>query len=173
MPTRVPWLPMKEDFSFSAKSGSVQRDTPQVDPYGDGYYTPIDLGMTSEDDDAKRARLIDGLDQAEWVIIPNNRFYSTMTRNPLRYPLSSQFYDALFEGTLGFARERVVSSPPRLAGLVIQDQVSPEAQVRCPVVSHSPGLQKKLSAFTIIRRSTYSERRRPIRASASCRGFPA
>ena len=77
--------------------------------------------MVADDDEAKRARLIAHLDAGEWLVIPNNRFYDSMTRNPLRFPLTTRFYDALFAGELGYSRALVVASPPRLAGVAIAD----------------------------------------------------
>src|SRR5262249_27705773 len=51
--------------------------------------------------------------------------YDSITRNPLRFPLTTRYYDALFAGELGFERVPEVASLPRLFGLSIDDQALP------------------------------------------------
>jgi YYY domain-containing protein len=129
IPARVPRLAASEVFDLDGPSGTVPLGAANVDPFGEGYYVPIDLMMTTDDDAAKRVRLISQLDKAEWLVIPNNRFYDSMQRNPLRFPLSTRFYNALFSGELGFSRFLVVGSLPRIAGLSVDDQsLSPPGQ---------------------------------------------
>ena len=126
IPARVPWLPPADTLDLQGNSGTVPMGALRVDPYAEGYYTSIDLGMTGEDDEGKRLRLLDALDRADWVVIPNNRFYDSMIRNPLRYPLSSKFYDELFSGRLGFSCQLEMSSMPSLAGISLRDQALPK-----------------------------------------------
>lgn len=129
VPARVPQLAASDVLDLNGPSGTVPLGAASVDPFGEGYYVPIDLMMTTDDDAAKRAHLISQLDKAQWLVVPNNRFYDSMQRNPLRFPLSTRFYDALFSGELGFSRFLVVDSLPRIAGLVVDDQsLSPPGQ---------------------------------------------
>ncbi|MGE0806095.1 MAG: DUF2298 domain-containing protein, partial [Burkholderiaceae bacterium] len=125
VPTRVPWLPPTLALNDRTPSGTTSRFAPKLDAFAERYYRGLDLLMVGDDDEAKRQRLLDVLDDSEWLVVPNNRFYAAMQWNPLRFPLSIAFYDALFDGSLGFERHRVVSSMPRLAGLTIADQVLP------------------------------------------------
>jgi len=125
VPMSVLWLPATDRFDLAGPSGTAPRDAEGVDPFGQGYYRSLNLEMATEDDGAKRRRLLDCLDDGEWLVVPNNRFYDSMTRNPLRFPLATRFYDALFAGELGYSPALVVASPPRIAGLTIPDQALP------------------------------------------------
>lgn len=125
VPTRAPRLAPADEIDLRGPSGQAPMSAATVDPVAEGYYVPIDLAMVVEDDDTKRERLIERIDKAEWIVIPNNRFYDSMVRNPLRFPLSIRFYDALFSGELGYSRHLVVASPPRIAGVSFDDQALP------------------------------------------------
>lgn len=125
VPTRVPWPAPAAVLDLRGPSGTASRGAELLDAVAAGYYAPVDLRMVEEDDERKRQRLIEELDAAEWLIVPNNRFYDSMRRNPLRFPLSTRFYDALFAGELGYARHLVVGSMPRLGGWSIDDQALP------------------------------------------------
>jgi len=125
VPARVPRLAPADVLDLRGASGTVIPGGATVDPFAEGYYVPLDLAMTTEDDEAKRGRLIERIDEAEWLIVPNNRFYDSMPRNALRFPLSTRFYDALFSGELGYERFLVVDSLPRFAGVTVDDQSLP------------------------------------------------
>ena len=127
VPTRVARLPGAGALDLAGPSGTTALGAEGIDPFGQGYYVPLDLGMAGEDDARKRARLLDRLDAGEWLVVPNQRFYGSMTRNPLRFPLATRFYDALFGGELGYSIALAVASPPRLAGIAIPDQALPVA----------------------------------------------
>ena len=67
-----------------------------------GLLLGVDLGLSGEDDDTLRARLINGLHNSDYISISSNRFYDSKLRNPLRWPLTERYYKALFSGKLGF-----------------------------------------------------------------------
>lgn len=125
VPTRVVRLPGAGALDLAGPSGTAARNGEGVDPFGQGYYVPLDLDMATEDDARKRTRLLERLDAGEWLVVTNQRFYASMTRNPLRFPLATRFYDALFGGELGYSVALVAASPPRLAGIAIADQALP------------------------------------------------
>jgi YYY domain-containing protein len=127
VPTRVVRLPGSGALDLAGPSGTAAWQAEGIDPFGEGYYVPLDLDMAGEDDARKRTRLLDRLDAGEWLVIPNQRFYGSMTRNPLRFSLATRFYDALFGGELGYSVALVAASPPRLAGVAIPDQALPVA----------------------------------------------
>lgn len=126
MPMNVPWLAPTAVFDPHAPSGRTPRGGPGVDPFAERHYRMLDLGIVNEDDDAKREHMLHVLDETEWLVLPNNRFYDAMLGNPLRFPLSIRFYDALFRGELGFERAITLTSMPSLAGAVIFDQALPD-----------------------------------------------
>ena len=125
LPTRVPWLPAADQLDLRGPSGTTAHDAPGVDPFGDNYYRVLDLDLVPEDNEAKRERMLGVLDAAEWISIPNNRFYDSITRNPLRFPLTTRFYDALFRGELGFERALTIATRPTFLGIGVWDQALP------------------------------------------------
>jgi len=125
LPMNVPWLAPTATLDPQAPSGRTPRGGPGVDPFAERHYRMLDLGIVDEDDAAKRERMLHVLDEAEWLVLPNNRFYDAMLGNPLRFPLTVRFYDALFRGELGFERAMTLTSMPSLAGAVIVDQALP------------------------------------------------
>ena len=73
------------------------------------------------DDREKMDELAKRLSQAEYLFFYSNRPYSSVARAPDRYPLSSSYYQKLFEGELGYLLDRRFTSHPRLLGISFQD----------------------------------------------------
>jgi hypothetical protein len=89
-------------------------------------YHQYPLEMSWEDTPQKRERMRYVLDHADYIVISSNRFYGALTRLPRRFPMSIDYYRALFAGRLGFELVREFSSPPTL-GLRFDDQSAEEA----------------------------------------------
>lgn len=90
-----------------------------------GLLLGVDLGLAGEDDELLRTRLIDGLRHSDYVSISSNRFYDSKTRNPLRWPLTERYYEALFSGELGFDLVARFEESFELGPLRISDQRLP------------------------------------------------
>ncbi|MGD8634131.1 MAG: DUF2298 domain-containing protein, partial [Anaerolineales bacterium] len=95
----------------------------------------------------KLERIAEYLDESEYLLISSNRQYGTITRVPVRYPLTIAYYRALFgcpepltvlecgaraevdelESSLGYELVRVFESHPRLGPVEINDQLAEEA----------------------------------------------
>ena len=73
-----------------------------------GLVLGIEMWLSGEDDELMRERLLGALHSSDYFTISSNRFYDTKTRNPLRWPLTSRYYQALFAGELGFELARAV-----------------------------------------------------------------
>ena len=54
------------------------------------------------DNQSKYSDILRSLDVSDYLTIASNRFYDTETRNLLRWPLTTRYYDKLFGGELGF-----------------------------------------------------------------------
>ena len=72
-------------------------------------------------------------------MLASNRLWRTIPRLPERYPMSTRYYQALFDGELGFEQVYTWATPPRLGPLVIDDQaptrVSPSTTIPGPLSS--------------------------------------
>ena len=95
----------------------------------------------------KLERIVDYLEQGDYLTISSNRQYGTIPRVPIRYPLTSVFYRELFgcpdgmdvptcgataevglyRGSLGYSLVEVFESHPSIGGLQINDQFAEEA----------------------------------------------
>lgn len=82
----------------------------------------LDLRLYDADDAAKRQHLLQTLTRAQYIIVSSNRVWGSVPRLPQRWPLTTAYYYALFEGRLGFQPIREWTSYPRLnfAGRTIE-----------------------------------------------------
>ena len=66
-----------------------------INAYDQAMSFPIDNQIKYDD-------ILRSLDLGDYLTIASNRFYDTETRNPLRWPLTTRYYDKLFAGELGY-----------------------------------------------------------------------
>ncbi len=97
-----------------------------LDPFG-GMYHGIDASWYDEDTPEKRDKAIQWLDQTDYVFLSSNRLYGSIPRLPMRYPLTTKYYQWLFDGSLGFTKVAEFTSRPQLFGIEINDDNAEEA----------------------------------------------
>ncbi|MEM7335277.1 MAG: phospholipid carrier-dependent glycosyltransferase [Chloroflexota bacterium] len=68
------------------------------------------------DDDVKLQVNLALMSEAEYLTVVSNRIYGVVTRLPDRYPISSQYYQLLFDGELGYEPVFVFERSPTIAG---------------------------------------------------------
>ncbi len=125
-----------------------------------GQLIPQQLQIYWEDDPNKRAVMQRGLDNSEYLVISTNRRYDSQSRIPYRWPMTMRFYDALFNGSLGFTLEKTFQETYQLGPLRVSDQYLPtdtgpkwlnefEAEEAFHVYDHpAVFIFKKTSAYT-------------------------
>jgi len=94
------------------------------DPFG-GMYSGIEMQHYHEDTPEKRAQLYDWLNRADYIFTASNRLYASIPRLPLRYPLTIEYYRALFAGELGFKLAADFTSRPAIGPFQFPDQENP------------------------------------------------
>ena len=77
------------------------------------------------DDQRKYESLIESLTQGDYLTIASNRFYDTEPRNPLRFPLTTLYYEKLFNGELGYDLVAVFDESFELGPWRVSDQHLP------------------------------------------------
>ncbi len=77
------------------------------------------------DTEEKRQYLLDWLDEADFIALSSNRLYASIPRLPMRYPLTTAYYRALFSGDLGYELRAEFVSYPSLGPLQFPDQEIP------------------------------------------------
>jgi YYY domain-containing protein len=96
--------------------------------YGDsGVYQSVEMANYDDDTPEKLDKMVDNLSKADYLVLSSNRLYASIPRLPMRYPLTSRYYQLLFSGDLGFERIAEFTSYPRLFGLKIPDQSAEES----------------------------------------------
>ncbi|MBV9867423.1 MAG: phospholipid carrier-dependent glycosyltransferase [Abitibacteriaceae bacterium] len=84
-------------------------------PWGDtGGLKMLNLELYDRDNAQKRQKLLDLLDQTQWLVISSNRVWGTVPRLPQRWPMTTAYYHALFSGQLGFKLVQEFTSYPQL-----------------------------------------------------------
>ncbi|MBN2147521.1 MAG: glycosyltransferase family 39 protein [Anaerolineales bacterium] len=90
------------------------------DPFGQ-FYRGIALEARWYDDENKRQMYIDVLSEADYIILPSQRAIWSSCRIPRTYPMTMEYYRALFDGRLGFALAASFSAPMKIGPLQISD----------------------------------------------------
>jgi YYY domain-containing protein len=124
----IPWTvcaqPPDLPLNHDSLSGLQPPDCPGVSGWGN-WYKGVQLEMAYEDEDNKRINIEKALNVADVFFISSNRFYDTLTRMPMRFPMSVRFYDALFANQAGYDLAMTISSFPSLGSFEIADQYLP------------------------------------------------
>ncbi|MBN1179139.1 MAG: glycosyltransferase family 39 protein [Anaerolineae bacterium] len=100
------------------------------DPFG-GMYRGLTtssegtLQLYHPDTLEKRENLLNWLDEADVIITGSNRLYASIPRLASRYPLTMAYYEALFNGELGFELVADFVSPMALGPFEFPDQEEP------------------------------------------------
>jgi hypothetical protein len=90
------------------------------DPFGQ-LYTGLDMQVRFTDTADKRRGILEDLSQADVVILPSQRSIWASSRIPLTYPMSMEYYRALFGGQLGFQPIAHFEAPFNLGPLYVSD----------------------------------------------------
>ena len=69
---------------------------------------------------------------SDYLVFYSNRPYSSVARDPARFPLSHAYYQQLFGGELGYQLHRRFSSYPRLWGVEFRHNPLPQAGLSLP-----------------------------------------
>lgn len=82
----------------------------------DGFsiYRGLTLQPYAEDTPQKVDELLHQLANADYVCLTSNRLYDSIPRLPMRYPVTTRYYRALFDGSLGYERVATFTSFPTL-----------------------------------------------------------
>ncbi|NLD72152.1 MAG: hypothetical protein GX649_05475, partial [Chloroflexi bacterium] len=92
----------------------------------DATYREVRMEPYWEDTPEKREAMYTWLEQADYIILSSNRLYESIPRLPMRYPMTTRYYEALFSGELGFERLKTFTSRPTLFGIEIVDDHADE-----------------------------------------------
>jgi YYY domain-containing protein len=89
--------------------------------------TNIDWSPYEEDTADKYQILKQKLREADFVVYSSKRIYDSVDELPERYPMTNLYYQAMWDGRLGFELAQEVTSPPQLFGFVFDDRHADES----------------------------------------------
>ena len=79
-----------------------------------GNYKIIEFPLYNPDTAEKWTLLNQKIREVDYIILSSNKLYGSITRNPQMYPLTSKYYYALFDGSLGFKKVAQFTSRPSI-----------------------------------------------------------
>lgn len=125
MPAKVCQMPDGLTLADDPPSGlNSARDCNGRAPW-EGLLNMYSFNTDWEDVDFKRDRMLTILEQTDYIIVPTNRRYDSQSRNPSRWPLTTAFYDALFNEELGFELVTYFQETFEFGPLRVSDQHLP------------------------------------------------
>lgn len=90
------------------------------DPYG-GLYRGVGMPVRWTDNDTKRETLLHDLEQVDYVILSSQRALWSVCRLKSMYPMTIEYYRALFDGRLGFDKVISFQAPLQIGPLKLSD----------------------------------------------------
>ncbi len=96
-------------------------------PRNIGEYQTVKMNLYEPDDEQKFWHIVNNLRESDYVILSSNRLYGSIPRLPQRYPITSHYYQLLFQESLGFQLLGTFTSYPGLLGFAINDDAADES----------------------------------------------
>lgn len=90
------------------------------DPYSQ-FYQGITMNVRWADNETKRAMYLNNLENVDYIIVPSQRSIWSVCRLPLMYPMTLEYYRALFNGNLGFDLAAQFQATFNIGPLMISD----------------------------------------------------
>jgi hypothetical protein len=90
------------------------------DPFG-GLYRGLTMEVRWPDDENKKNMFLDVIAHTDYIILPSQRAIWSTCRIPMTYPMTMDYYRALFNGSLGFDEVAAFSAPIKLGPLEVSD----------------------------------------------------
>ncbi|HEY1013448.1 MAG TPA: DUF2298 domain-containing protein, partial [Herpetosiphonaceae bacterium] len=85
------------------------------------------LPIPGEDSLDKLGQMLDILGRVDYVVMTSNRGYGSLQQLPLRFPMTLNYYRAMFDGSLGFEQVIAFNSHPSFLGVPVNDQGADES----------------------------------------------
>ncbi len=128
IPYKVCPIPASTPLTPDTSSGLSFNTCEGTDGFNIGYYSVPDndgLYLVADDTQSKRDYIQKGMDHADYITISSNRFYDSLPRDPIRFPMTTNFYRALFAGQLGFDIEKTFTSYITIGPFTFPDEDLP------------------------------------------------
>lgn len=95
-------------------------------------YKHVEMKNYEDDNQGKLDMLIAGIQKSDYIVLVTNRLYTTISRLPDRYPVTSRYYQLLFAEQLGFKLVADAQSYPSFAGVTFMNDTLAEGDLATP-----------------------------------------
>lgn len=95
-------------------------------PFPEKDFTRENIEIYEKDDQAKVDHLSKMLAKGDWLTLSSRRLWGTVTKLPERYPLTSKYYQLLFEEKLGYKLVKEVYSYPKIWNVKVPTNLAEE-----------------------------------------------
>lgn len=134
-----PWVAASEWICETIPSNTIIAveywDDPLPLPLCEQDFISIVIDPFAEpDDDEKLANLMASLEEADYIILSSSRLYGTIPRLSELYPLTGDYYRALFAEEMSFEFERAFFRYPNLGGISLVDNPFQRANLTPPPI---------------------------------------
>ena len=119
-------IPDGATIAWEQWDNSLPYDLPEAGA-SRGRYNFIDWGPFEEDNAEKFERLKSTLRAADVLALSSNRIYGAVDNLPERYPMTTRYYQLLFDGQLGYELALEQVNAPQLLGVAIDDRKADES----------------------------------------------
>jgi YYY domain-containing protein len=116
-------VPPGKAFANEAWDDGLPLPMPGHDP---ARYAGPSLALFDPDSPRKVDDLVAALGKSDWIAVTSGRVYTNVTRIPSVFPMTTAYYRALFDGSLGFERAADFTSYPALGPLRFPDDRAEE-----------------------------------------------
>ena len=103
------------------------------------------LPFYEHESEQKWEKIISELAQSDYFVLYSNRLAATLPRLPDRYPITTRFYDSLFDGSLGYELRFTADRFPSSAGVMYRD----DAYARVPI-GYPSGIERSAGSLLSI-----------------------
>ena len=117
-------LPIQAPVAQTINGAPVTANGSVINPY---QYPEIGLNLYDADTPAKAQQLAAQLAQADVVVISSQRLLRSIPKLPDRYPMTTRYYQLLFNGSLGFTLAAHFENPPHLLGFTLNESGADES----------------------------------------------
>lgn len=118
-----------ENIPSGSKLTSEEWDDglPLIIPGYQRIYTNIPLGLYNTETESKWKKIIGQINEADYIIMSSNRLFGSIPKLSQRYPVTSLYYQLLFEERLGFDKVAEITSYPCFLSKCIIDDGAEES----------------------------------------------
>ena len=94
--------------------------------YDSSQYIYLEMKNYDPDTPEKISEMSENLAKGDFLIISSRRLFGSIGKNPHEWPITSKYYEKLFQGKFGYTLVQKITSYPKLLNFEIKDDLAEE-----------------------------------------------